>query len=383
MKKHLFVLAGILIMGCLAAQAQDKDAQLRRIRQLYAQAKQMAADNGKGAEAPLDMHICIQDGEQASEDFALTEQTDLYFYFNKEKTEPDTDFLEQANCYLIIMKWESYGHTNYREMLFDLQNISPVTHQPALIFSYMRGETDAAFVVETRYYYDADGNLLDQKHMVGGQEATAEAHTWSTADGDKEEAARYLTVFNKLLNHDYSSPSEPESNHSTVSKEERMKYIRDAYAQAKQKTEQEKSVQLKRNVQVTIHDLRAEDFPPLTTELNYYFDGTAGRNPSTGLYSNLRHCYFLSEHSTCMYFDNYSEYLFTPLADSKSQTLPSLIFSYCLSYEEGAKREWRYYFDEFGNCIEQKSNAEETDAGSADRMAAQTYLEAFNKLLEQ
>lgn len=376
MKKSLFTLT-MLLLTSLAAQAQSKEAQLQRIRNLYAAAKQQAENNGKDGRAPLDMHIVINDGEPVSDDFAITEQTNLYYYFNKEKTEADTDFLELAKCYLIIMKWESYGHTNYREMVFD-----PETS--ALLFSYLRGETDAAFVVETRYYYDNDGNLIDQKHMVGGQEATAEMHTWSTAEGDKEEAARYIAVFNKLVGHNDEFPPSPAEEPSAAAKSAQMKFIRDTYAQAKQKTEQDKHAMLPLNTQVTIHDLRGEDFPPLTSELNYYFNRTDGKNPSTGLYDNLRNCYYLSEHRTCMYFDNYSEYLFDPSATTlyPQQSIP-LIFSYSYSFEEGTKREWRYYFDQHGNCIETKSEAEEIDYGYSDRMAVRTYLEAFNKLLGQ
>ena len=114
------------------------------------------------------------------------------------------------------------------------------------------------------------------------------------------------------------------------------------------------------DLHITIHDL-GDDQPPRTKDINMYFD-TA--------------CYFISEHSSSMSMDGYSEYLFDPQGES-------LIFSYTRGREEGYEYEWRYYYDENGKCIETKSNSEETDDGIYDKRAAKDFQAIFNTLLNE
>ena len=52
-----------------------------------------------------------------------------------------------------------------------------------------------------------------------------------------------------------------------------------------------------------------------------------------------------------------------------------------LAKYEGVEREWRYYFDENGRCIERLSNAEEIGDGYSEKVAADEYLQVFNMLL--
>ena len=95
MKKFLLLLA---LMPFCSSVAQNKADQVKHIRQVYAEAKQMAADNGKNGKAPLDMYILVNNGAVVNNDFELDDVTDLVYYFNKVKTRPETDFLDKAKC---------------------------------------------------------------------------------------------------------------------------------------------------------------------------------------------------------------------------------------------------------------------------------------------
>jgi len=369
MEHYLFAVTCLLLMGGMTAQAQSKADQVRRIRQLYASAKQQVENNGKEGKAPLDMHIIVSNPELVSEDFELDDETNIYYYFNREKKEADTDFLETAKCYLIIAGWTSNGNTRYSEFLFDPE-------QEHLLFAYMKGETDGGFIVETRYYYDAKGNLIDQLHKMGNaenglSEAAPGSHTWNDGDSEKEAGYHYLQVFKGVLFPNGKSSAAAERNGRVTPKVERMAFIRNTYAQAKQKSEQDLKAELPRYMKITIHDQYIEDGPPVTGEICYFFEKL---NEQDKTQSTLPHCYFISDHRSCMYFDHYNEYLF----DTKDD---NLIFSYCRSREEGEEMEWRYYFDENRKCIETKSNAEDTDSGKSDKVAAKEHLDVFNILV--
>lgn len=45
-------------------------------------------------------------------------------------------------------------------------------------------------------------------------------------------------------------------------------------------------------------------------------------------------------------------------------------------------REWRYYFNELGTCIERKSNAEEIGDGSSEKNYAHALQSLFQLLVE-
>lgn len=368
MEKLLFVMASLLLTVSTTVQAQGKADQVKRIRQLYAQAKQQVENNGKNGANPLDMVIHVSNPELVSEDFELDDETNVYYYFNREKKEADTDFLERTKCYFIIEGWTSHGHTRYREFLFDPE-------EERLLFAYMKGETDGGFIVETRYYYDDKGNLIDQKHKMGNSDyglsdAEPGSHTWNDSDSEKEAASFYLQLFDSVL-HPANDPSaaSQRSDHATP-KAERLAFIRSAYTQAKQKIEKDKQAEYARTAQITIHDQYLEDGPPVTGEISYYFEDVKGKADD----QVTKHCYFVSDHRSSMYFDHYAEYLFDTKGDD-------LIFSFTRAREENEVMEWRYYFDENRRCIESKVNADSSDNGKADQVVAKALADVFNMLV--
>ena len=157
----------------------------------------------------------------------------------------------------------------------------------------------------------------------------------------------------------YFSPLEPDSTErSTTPKAQRVAQIRSVYAQAKDKIAKNDKAEMPNDLHITIHDLGVNE-PPRTIETRMYFDNA---------------CYFISQNSSSMMLDSYSEYLFDPQGES-------LIFSYTRGREEGQEYEWRYYYDEGGYCIETKSNSEETDDGFYDKRAAKDFKAIFNTLL--
>ena len=141
------LVAFICMMALGTSQAQDQKAErIKFIRSTYAKAKKQIEQNGKNGNSPKDMRLIINRLED--EDIPLYDTEQLDFYFE----EKDVDGLATKQPpYFIAENWGNHGHSRYREVLLD-----PKTHQ--VIFCYMRGETDAGFVVESRYYYDARAN---------------------------------------------------------------------------------------------------------------------------------------------------------------------------------------------------------------------------------
>jgi hypothetical protein len=233
----------------------------------------------------------------------------------------------------------------------------------------MRGETDAGFIVETRYYYDAKGNLIHQIHKTGNEgqglsETSPNSHSWNDANSERKKYQEYLDIFNRLMTPEGLLGSSNETHRPTVSKADRLKSIRSTYAEAKQKIEQDKKSEVPHNITIVCHDLKIENYAPETIDLNYYFD--EGEHPK---------CYFISYHKSSMMFDLYEEYLFDPKTHDLS-------FNYSRGREEGVEREWRYYYDENGRCIERLSNAEEIGDGYSEKVAANKYLQVFRMLVD-
>ena len=360
MKRILFSICCLTLISSVAM-GQTKDEQLKRIRGIYAHAKQQVADNGKDGQAPLDMHIHVSNPSEVSEDFVLDDDTSVNYYFTRSKKEADTDFLEEFSCYLITEYWTSHGHDRSREFLLDPED-------GHLLFAYMRGETDGGFIVETRYYYDAKGKVIHQIHKTGNEgfglnETGPDSHSWNNGDSEYKQYQEYLNIFKKLMISQGLLGTSNETNRPTASKSDRLKYIRSAYAEAKKKIEQDKKGETAHYIQVVCHDQKIENYAPETIEFNYYFDQ-----------GEQSKCYFISYHKNSMMFDNYDEYLFDPKTHD-------LCFSYSRGREEGVEREWRYYFDENGRCIERLSNAEEIGDGYSEKVAADEYLQVFNMLI--
>ncbi len=339
MNKLIALLMTLLVVTTAGAQS-GKDARIKEIRTAYSQAKKKIEQNGKGAKSRKDMSIQLNNLDD--EDVPLYTEESIDYYFDEIST-GDTKTLQP---YFIVENWTCHGHVRYREILLNPKN-------QQVMFCYMKGETDGGFVVESRYYYDTKGKCIEEKHNTH--------NSWTDGTSEKENADYYLKLFN-MVNHmgDVSSPEPGSKKKSTTPKAQRIKDIRSIYAQAKDKIAKNEKAEMPNNILITIHDL-GDDMPPRTTETNMYFD---------------KDCYFISNHISSMSFDSYSEYLFAPQDKS-------LIFSYTKAKEEGNEYEWRYYFDENGNCIETKSNSEDTDDGIVDKRTAKDFQAFFKTLLDE
>lgn len=339
MHKLTVLLASLLIVTAAAAQ-NAKEARIKEIRSAYAQAKKKIEQNGKGGKSPKDMSIIFNKLED--EDVPIYNEESINYYFDE--TSPDG--VAVKHLYFISENFMSHGNTRYREIL-----LNPKDQQ--VMFCYMKGETDAGFVVESRYYYDTKGKCIEQKHNI--------QNSWTTDDSEKEDAEYYIKIFNMFTHNGYFTPLDTDTKaKATTPKAQRMAQIRSIYAQAKDKIAKNEKAEMPNDLHITIHEL-GDDQPPVTTEIEMCFD-TA--------------CYFISSHSTSMWMDGYSEYLFDPKGES-------LIFSYTRGREENNEWEWRYYYDENGKCIETKSNSDETDDGFYDKRAAKDYQAIFNTLIHE
>ena len=335
------LVAFICMMALGTSQAQDQKAErIKFIRSTYAKAKKQIEQNGKNGNSPKDMRLIINRLED--EDIPLYDTEQLDFYFE----EKDVDGLATKQPpYFIAENWGNHGHSRYREVLLD-----PKTHQ--VIFCYMSGETDAGFVVESRYYYDAQGKCIEQKHNT--------ENSWTGPETELENAEYYLRLFNMLTYNGYFTPLDLDKpKKPTTPKAERLKHIRTLYSQAKDKMAANDESDMSNDLHITTHDL-GDNQPPRTIKTRIYFD-------KDGIY-------FINQSSKSMRLDSYSEYLFEPKTKD-------LIFSYSRGAEEGEVYEWRYYFDENGDCIETKTNnTDETDEGFYDKRAAKDLQAIFDML---
>ena len=373
--RKFFITMLILFIGSMAMQAQTNKAEkIKNIRSAYTKAKEMIANNGKGGNPALDMHVAMRTVNEVDADFTIEDDTDVDYYFTKKRqyNTKEEMFYEENVCYFIVEKWGANGHTRYREMLFD-------SDTGKLIFSFMKSESHAGFVVETRYYFDSNGKLIEEKLKAGGQDTDPGDHLYGDAEGDRKVADHYLSVFQEIM--------QPKGNYSAVDgqaavtqiKSERLKTIRAHYAKAKELIEKSKKDQ---SLSIVVHDQEEGDCPPVVTEINFSFnEWDDGQAP-------MYRCYFISEHMhhNNMGYDQYSEYLLNDkdqrLGDNGKPTKTiNPMFTYTCVHEEGEKYEWRYYYDENGRCIETKSNHEDTDEGKADKLKTRRLLHVFNALM--
>ncbi len=377
MKNVLFVIL-LLFVGSMAVKAQhSQDERLKNIRAAYAKAKELIADNGKGGNPALDMHVDMKTVNKVDEDFIIEDETSLDYYFTKKRryNAKEEMFYEADACYFIIERWGANGHTRYREMLFD-------SDSGKLMFAYTKSETHAGFVTETRSYYDSDGKPIEEKHKAGGKSVDSSDHLYGNAKSDWVSATYLLGIFTEIM--------EPQDNYTvafgsaalTQTKEERITAIRASYAKSRQQMEANKKSDTAESLSIVVHDQEEGECPPVVTEIDYSFslcnDGEAP----------MYRCYFISEHRhhNNMGYDQYSEFLL----DDSEQRLGSNgkpakainpMFTYTCVHEEGEKYEWRYYFDANGTCIETKSNHEDTDGGKADKIKVHRLLHVFNALM--
>ena len=350
----------ICLLSFATAQAQNaKEARIKEIRTAYANAKKKIEQNGKHGKSPKDMSIVINN--VVDEEAEIYEFTDRSYYFDEAEEKDSNGNPEKVKRpYFIIENWECHGHIRYSESLINPRN-------NMLMFYYTRGETDAGFVVESRYYYDKSGKCIEHKHNT--------PNSWTDDDSVKEQFDHYIRVFKMLTNNDYDEPLDvSRPTKKTTPKAQRIKHIRDLYAQAKKRMAENDKADARRDIYITIHD-QGDDMPPRTQEISLYFD-TVKDQVEPDAYSIDNYCYFISEHSKSMSYDGYMEFLFEPKTND-------LVFSYTRAREEGEEHEWRYYYDENGKCIETKSNSEETDEGFYDKRAAKDYVAIMKYLLEE
>jgi hypothetical protein len=342
------------LSNLLTLSAQTKSEQIARIRQIYAQAKKDVTNNGKGGAAPLDVRVSRTETDATA---GIEENEELQFFFKR----PNNG---HAICYLITRQWEADGHTDYREFLFD-----PVKGH--LLFAFMKAETHAGFKIETRYYYDALGNCIEQKHKVQDKESTPDSHSWSDAKGESMKADNYISAFNDLLNiYDYPEIATKSMMEATP-KDEIIKRIRTVYSAAKNKVAlNDKKDGAKNDMLITIHDQADQDMPPMTKTLKYYYDVVQKSD-------TYYHCYFLSTKLTSMYGETYEEYL-----TDNTPERHNLIFNYCDAEGEGETLEVRYYYDANGHCVEAKCSQPDYDERAETRNRAGFYFSIFKKLYD-
>lgn len=353
MKKTVFALLALLLVGT-AAFGQNKAQRIKEIRNAYAQAKKDMADNGKGGFPPVDIHIDLNDGTEVSEDFIINDERQVDIFFKRIRQRLDTDLFD-PHCYFIVEKWSANGHTSYREMLFD-----PFTDR--LMFSYMKVETHAGAVIESRYYYDDFGRCIEQKPKQGGM-------SWSSAETDYDKAKNYLAIFDALMRQKGAEAGRQVAQAST-DKAAQVQHIRSVYAEAKQKVEKDAKSELPRNVQVTIRDCEDPEMPAQKDVLKFWFDIVADDD------TPYNSCYFMSSTTTLGDHDVYSEYLFEPKT-------PAPIFCFSKQQQnDGPALEWRYYFDKGGKCIEVKGSADRNGPGFADMKAAKAYQALFKMMVD-
>ena len=359
MKKSIILCMLFALMGSMTMQAQNKAEQVKKIRQVYADAKKRIAENGK-EKAALDVIITNNDTTEVSEDYIIESEYTQKLYFSKV---PTSDGYFKNVPYFISCNSSENGHTMYREFLYDPQ-------KGHLLFSYMKGETHAGFVVESRYYYDAKGGLVDQKHKVAGQDATPNAHSWSAWDTDLEMGKKMLQQFEMLMEREDGHGMTKGNKKLNTTKADRLKMIRSNYTKAKNEVAKLDKSEFATGVTITIHDQDGVDMPPLTKTNKFYFDYVSNGKEM------IPHCYFFSEQYNSMYMHSYQEFLFDPKSDD-------LIFFFDGSDEEGMHFETRLYYDANGKYIESKHSTDIDDFDffcDSQRAKAKKMLKVFRSV---
>ena len=340
---------------------EQKEARIAEIRSAYAEAKQKMSKNGKNGQSPRDLWIEYNDVLEAQADITEWEGTSLYF---------DSDTLggiEVNRPYFIVENWTAHQHTRYREMLINPKDST-------LMFCFRRGETDAGFVVESRYYYDPEGLLIEEKHNT--------SNTWSSPEGEQEAAKRYIGLFKTmtqgvLITREGTMTDAPATPKTATplmpprSEENQKAYIRSLYAKAKKRIAEEEHEYQKRNVRLVLHD-QGTLWPPMTTEYKFFFDTRVIDLPDQRRHDN--YCYFISEHHQRMGFDSYVEYLFDTYSGD-------LLFYYCKCAEENEQWEWRRYYDQHGECFEETGVS--ADEEPLDKNDAKNMLGLFYKVMSE
>lgn len=358
MMKKVILLA--LLIVSMTGFGQNKAERIKDIRQAYAEAKKDIAENGKAGNPRMDLRISLSDGTEVDEDFIINDETEVTYYFKRMRLTVETDLFD-PHCFFIIEKWSANGHTRYRELLFN-------TISGHLMFSFMKSESHAGFVIESRYYYDDQGNVIEEKHKAGGKDVGGAGSQYSYG-GDQTVAMRYMTMFDALM-HQKDESAECYTASPSADKAARLKQIRACYAEAKQKIDKDAKSAIPRNIEIDIHDQEDPDLPPQTDHINLWFEPVQNGEETTN------RCYFMSSTTNLGDHHVYSEYLF----DAQTSEL-----MFCFSQQsqnDGPALEWRHYFEK-DKCIEVKGLSDRNGPGFADKKVAKFYMDLFNGLVNQ
>ena len=182
MKKILILLVCSLV--AFTTQAQTKADKLKNIRQLYAQAKDKVAQNGKTAP---NKHQQLVLNNQFDEAPPFKEVVDIYFDEIRQFDNGDVP-MSTESPYFMTRRYTCGDIDIYQEWLFDAK-------EPGrLLFAFECEQQNDGSKLESRYYWDANG-LIEVKT--------------NNPDADREGAfmqryaGEYLSVFETIANRNW------------------------------------------------------------------------------------------------------------------------------------------------------------------------------------
>lgn len=182
MKKILILLVCSLV--AFTSQAQTKADKLKNIRQLYAQAKDKVAQNGKTAP---NKHQQLVLNNQFDEAPPFKEVVDIYFDEIRQFDNGDVP-MSTESPYFMTRRYTCGDIDIYQEWLFDAKEPGK------LLFAYECEQQNDGSKLESRYYWDANG-LIEVKT--------------NNPDADREGAfmqryaGEYLSVFETIANRNW------------------------------------------------------------------------------------------------------------------------------------------------------------------------------------
>ena len=182
MKKILILLVCSLV--AFTTQAQTKADKLKNIRQLYAQAKDKVAQNGKTAP---NKHQQLVLNNQFDEAPPFKEVVDIYFDEIRQFDNGDVP-MSTESPYFMTRRYTCGDIDIYQEWLFDAKEPGK------LLFAFECEQQNDGSKLESRYYWDANG-LIEVKT--------------NNPDADREGAfmqryaGEYLSVFETIANRNW------------------------------------------------------------------------------------------------------------------------------------------------------------------------------------
>ena len=165
-----------VVMTTVQAQAPSQQ-KVKEIRTAYAKAKQQAERDGKDGQPLRQMKVVLNEVLEDEDDAPST--TVLTYHFDDVT---DSTGLSRSQPYFVREQVSTEGQRIYRDILFDKNS----GHH---LFTFARFELSSGNTYETRYYWDADGKLLQQE---GDDDADA--------DYERTLATRYRSAFSILVN---------------------------------------------------------------------------------------------------------------------------------------------------------------------------------------